>query len=106
MARTRATLPARRNPRARAPCGFKPDATIVVLCIIPFGRGNARSCRGRSGGPMPRFGGRGHGEIVLTGVDVTSYGPDIGELASVGWCAPFWIKYLNCRVATFINRCC
>ena len=28
---------------------------------------------------MPPFGRRRHNEIVLTGVDVTSYGPDIGE---------------------------
>ncbi len=51
-----------------------------TFCIIPFGRGNSRSvpidqvvrrCR--------RLVADGHKEIVLTGVDVTSYGPDIGE---------------------------
>lgn len=51
-----------------------------TFCIIPFGRGNSRSvpidqvvrrCR--------RLVADGHKEIALTGVDVTSYGPDIGE---------------------------
>ncbi len=50
-----------------------------TFCIIPFGRGNSRSvpieqvvekCR--------QLVEQGHQEIVLTGVDVTSYGPDIG----------------------------
>jgi threonylcarbamoyladenosine tRNA methylthiotransferase MtaB len=49
-----------------------------TFCIIPFGRGNSRSvpivdvvrqCRALVDA--------GHKEIVLTGVDVTSYGPDI-----------------------------
>lgn len=51
-----------------------------TFCIIPFGRGNSRSV------PIPEVVARcqllveqGHKEIVLTGVDVTSYGPDIGE---------------------------
>tara|TARA_B110000971_G_C20037834_1_gene515526 strand:- start:3850 stop:5115 length:1266 start_codon:yes stop_codon:yes gene_type:complete len=51
-----------------------------TFCIIPFGRGNSRSV------PIPQVVARcqllveqGHKEIVLTGVDVTSYGPDIGE---------------------------
>ena len=51
-----------------------------TFCIIPFGRGNARS--------MPikdvvrdctALVERGHKEIVLTGVDLTSWGADIGE---------------------------
>ena len=50
-----------------------------TFCIIPYGRGNSRSvpvadvvarCR-----DLTRDG---HKEIVLTGVDITSYGPDIG----------------------------
>ncbi|MBT7642947.1 MAG: tRNA (N(6)-L-threonylcarbamoyladenosine(37)-C(2))-methylthiotransferase MtaB [Rhodobiaceae bacterium] len=51
-----------------------------TFCIIPFGRGNSRSV------PVDDVVARcqllvdqGHKEIVLTGVDVTSYGPDIGE---------------------------
>jgi len=51
-----------------------------TFCIIPFGRGNSRStpvaeiirdCR--------ELVEQGHREIVLTGVDITSWGPDIGE---------------------------
>jgi threonylcarbamoyladenosine tRNA methylthiotransferase MtaB len=55
-----------------------------TFCIIPFGRGNSRSL------PVERvidqcrtLLDQGHGEIVLTGVDITSWGPDIGE-AGIG----------------------
>ena len=50
-----------------------------TFCIIPYGRGNSRSvpqdevvaqCRDLLA--------QGHQEIVLTGVDITSWGPDIG----------------------------
>ena len=51
-----------------------------TFCIIPYGRGNSRSV------PVAEVVRRcqklvdeGHKEVVLTGVDVTSYGPDIGE---------------------------
>ena len=50
-----------------------------TFCIIPYGRGNSRSV------PVANVVARcrdltrdGHQEIVLTGVDITSYGPDIG----------------------------
>ncbi len=50
-----------------------------TFCIIPFGRGNSRSV------PMPdvvaqvrRLVERGHREVVLTGVDITSYRPSLG----------------------------
>ena len=50
-----------------------------TFCIIPYGRGNSRSV------PVDEVVHRcaalveaGHQEIVLTGVDITSYGPDIG----------------------------
>ena len=50
-----------------------------TFCIIPYGRGNSRSV------PVAEVVNRcavlveaGHKEIVLTGVDITSYGPDIG----------------------------
>ena len=84
MARTRATpLPVTPQPsRARAFVQVQTGCDHrCTFCIIPFGRGNARSlpiaevvaqCRDLVA--------RGHGEIVLTGVDVTSYGPDIGEV--------------------------
>jgi len=51
-----------------------------TFCIIPFGRGNARSVPiGEVVAQCRRLVAQGHNEIVLTGVDVTSYGPDIGE---------------------------
>jgi threonylcarbamoyladenosine tRNA methylthiotransferase MtaB len=52
-----------------------------TFCIIPFGRGNSRSV------PVAdvvaqarRLVERGHCEIVLTGVDITSYAPGLGLL--------------------------
>lgn len=51
-----------------------------TFCIIPFGRGNARSVPvDEVVAQCQRLVAEGHNEIVLTGVDVTSYGPDIGE---------------------------
>ena len=51
-----------------------------TFCIIPFGRGNARSVPvDEVVAQCQRLVTEGHNEIVLTGVDVTSYGPDIGE---------------------------
>ena len=51
-----------------------------TFCIIPFGRGNSRSVPIESVVTRCRdLVDAGHQEIVLTGVDVTSYGPDIGE---------------------------
>jgi threonylcarbamoyladenosine tRNA methylthiotransferase MtaB len=52
-----------------------------TFCIIPFGRGNSRSV------PLDevvaqarRVAEAGHSEIVLTGVDITSYAPGLGLL--------------------------
>ena len=51
-----------------------------TFCVIPYGRGNSRStpikdvirdCR--------LLVEQGHKEIILTGVDITSWGPDIGQ---------------------------
>ncbi len=53
-----------------------------TFCIIPYGRGNSRSVP--MGGVIDQVRAlveRGHAEIVLTGVDLTSYGADLpGEL--------------------------
>ncbi len=49
-----------------------------TFCIIPFGRGNSRSVP--VGGVIDQvraLSERGHAEIVLTGVDLTSYGGDL-----------------------------
>ena len=53
-----------------------------TFCIIPFGRGAARSAPpGEVVAQADALVGSGKKEIVLTGVDLTSYGVDLGE----GW---------------------
>lgn len=56
-----------------------------TFCAIPFGRGNSRSVP--AGGVIERIHelvAGGHREIVLTGVDLTSYGPDLPGAPSLG----------------------
>lgn len=76
-------------PRPAAPVQSRARAFVQVqtgcdhrctFCIIPFGRGNSRST------PIAEvvrdcqsLVEQGHREIVLTGVDMTSWGADIGE---------------------------
>lgn len=49
-----------------------------TFCIIPFGRGNSRSVpSGKVIDHIKKLVDQGFQEIVLTGVDVTSYGPDL-----------------------------
>jgi threonylcarbamoyladenosine tRNA methylthiotransferase MtaB len=49
-----------------------------TFCIIPFGRGNSRSVpMGAVVDDIRRLVDNGYGEVVLTGVDVTSYGADL-----------------------------
>ncbi len=49
-----------------------------TFCIIPFGRGNSRSVpMGAVVDQVRALAERGHAEIVLTGVDLTSYGADL-----------------------------
>src|SRR5436190_18658707 len=59
-----------------------------TFCIIPYGRGNSRSVpMGAVVDQVRMLVERGHAEIVLTGVDMTSYGadlpgePKLGQLA-------------------------
>jgi threonylcarbamoyladenosine tRNA methylthiotransferase MtaB len=56
-----------------------------TFCIIPYGRGNSRSL------PMQdvvaqvrRLVENGYREVVLTGVDITSYGADLADAARLG----------------------
>jgi threonylcarbamoyladenosine tRNA methylthiotransferase MtaB len=52
-----------------------------TFCIIPFGRGNSRSVPpGDVVGQARRLVENGYREIVLTGVDITSYAPGLGLL--------------------------
>ena len=49
-----------------------------TFCIIPYGRGNSRSVpMGAVVEQVKRLVGNGYAEVVLTGVDMTSYGPDL-----------------------------
>lgn len=56
-----------------------------TFCVIPFGRGNSRSVpAGVVIDQIDRLIERGAGEIVLTGVDITSYGADLPGQPSLG----------------------
>lgn len=49
-----------------------------TFCIIPYGRGNSRSVpMGAVVEQVKRLAGNGYAEVVLTGVDMTSYGADL-----------------------------
>ena len=49
-----------------------------TFCIIPYGRGNSRSVpAGVVVEQIKRLVDRGYNEVVLTGVDLTSWGPDL-----------------------------
>ena len=56
-----------------------------TFCIIPFGRGNSRSVpMGAVVEDVRRLVANGYREIVLTGVDVTSYGADLPGAPKLG----------------------
>ena len=56
-----------------------------TFCIIPFGRGNSRSVPMETAIAQVRMlVERGHPEIVLTGVDLTSYGADLPDRPTLG----------------------
>ncbi|WP_176591685.1 tRNA (N(6)-L-threonylcarbamoyladenosine(37)-C(2))-methylthiotransferase MtaB [Sphingobium sp. EM0848] len=56
-----------------------------TFCIIPYGRGNSRSVPAGAVIEKAReLVDAGYKEIVLTGVDVTSYGPDLPGAPSLG----------------------
>ncbi|WP_420143398.1 tRNA (N(6)-L-threonylcarbamoyladenosine(37)-C(2))-methylthiotransferase MtaB [Sphingobium sp.] len=56
-----------------------------TFCIIPYGRGNSRSVpAGAVIDKAKQLVDAGYREIVLTGVDVTSYGPDLPGSPSLG----------------------
>jgi threonylcarbamoyladenosine tRNA methylthiotransferase MtaB len=56
-----------------------------TFCIIPFGRGPSRSVpAGSVVGEIRRLVERGYGEVVLTGVDITSWGGDLPGEPSLG----------------------
>ena len=56
-----------------------------TFCIIPFGRGNSRSVgMGAVVDEARRLAAGGYGEVVLTGVDLTSYGTDLPGRPTLG----------------------
>lgn len=56
-----------------------------TFCIIPFGRGPSRSTPiGRIAEQLKTLAAAGFGEVVLTGVDITSYGSDLPGRPSLG----------------------
>ncbi|GAA0482907.1 tRNA (N(6)-L-threonylcarbamoyladenosine(37)-C(2))-methylthiotransferase MtaB [Parasphingorhabdus litoris] len=56
-----------------------------TFCIIPYGRGNSRSVpAGQVVDQVKALVDKGFNEVVLTGVDVTSYGPDLPGNPSLG----------------------
>lgn len=56
-----------------------------TFCIIPYGRGNSRSVpMGAVVEQVKRLVGNGYAEIVLTGVDMTSYGADLPGAPRLG----------------------
>ena len=82
-------------PAAVLMCKFKTDVIRCTFCIIPFGRGNSRSVpAGVVVDQIKRLVDKGYAEIVLTGVDMTSWGadlpatPKLGELVLriLDWC--------------------
>ncbi|UTW55061.1 tRNA (N(6)-L-threonylcarbamoyladenosine(37)-C(2))-methylthiotransferase MtaB [Kordiimonas sp. SCSIO 12610] len=56
-----------------------------TFCIIPYGRGNSRSVpMGEVVGQIKNLVARGYNEVVLTGVDITSYGEDLPGTPTLG----------------------
>ena len=56
-----------------------------TFCIIPYGRGNSRSVPpGEVINQIKQLVDKGYREVVLTGVDITSYGPDLPGDLSLG----------------------
>ena len=56
-----------------------------TFCVIPYGRGNSRSVpMGAVVGEAQRLTEKGFAEIVLTGVDLTSYGADLPGAPTLG----------------------
>lgn len=56
-----------------------------TFCVIPYGRGNSRSVpMGEVVNQIKALVDEGYGEIVLTGVDITSYGEDLPGTPTLG----------------------
>ena len=66
-----------------------------TFCIIPFGRGNSRSVpAGEVVKQVQALVDKGFQEVVLTGVDVTSYGPDLPGEPTLGMLVERILKHV------------
>src|SRR3954453_1587466 len=66
-----------------------------TFCIIPYGRGNSRSVpMGAVVAQVRALVERGHAEIVLTGVDLTSYGADLPGVPRLGQLAKQILRHV------------
>jgi threonylcarbamoyladenosine tRNA methylthiotransferase MtaB len=66
-----------------------------TFCIIPYGRGNSRSVpMGEVVEQIKRLVGMGQKEVVLTGVDLTSYGGDLPGAPKLGRLVESILKYV------------
>jgi threonylcarbamoyladenosine tRNA methylthiotransferase MtaB len=66
-----------------------------TFCIIPYGRGNSRSVpMGAVVEQVRTLVARGHAEIVLTGVDLTSYGADLPGAPKLGQLAKQILRHV------------
>ncbi|MCK5042337.1 MAG: tRNA (N(6)-L-threonylcarbamoyladenosine(37)-C(2))-methylthiotransferase MtaB [Sphingomonadales bacterium] len=64
-----------------------------TFCIIPYGRGNSRSVpMGQIVKQIKALVDNGYNEVVLTGVDVTSFGADLPGKPSLGHCVATILK--------------
>jgi threonylcarbamoyladenosine tRNA methylthiotransferase MtaB len=65
-----------------------------TFCIIPFGRGNSRSLNAQAVlRQAQRLTSAGYREIVLTGVDISSYGADLNEGMTLGTLCRFLLAH-------------
>jgi threonylcarbamoyladenosine tRNA methylthiotransferase MtaB len=66
-----------------------------TFCIIPYGRGDSRSVpAGLVVERIRALAGEGFREVVLTGVDVTSYGPDLPGAPTLGQLVERILRYV------------
>ncbi len=66
-----------------------------TFCIIPYGRGPSRSVpAGEIVAQVRRFVEAGTNEVVLTGVDMTSYGGDLPGQPKLGWLVRQVLKHV------------
>jgi threonylcarbamoyladenosine tRNA methylthiotransferase MtaB len=67
-----------------------------TFCIIPYGRGNSRSVpMGAVVADVQRLVGNGYCEVVLTGVDITSYGADLPGAPRLGTLVKQILKHVR-----------